>query len=55
MLCTSAIYNCSKINCVATIVKTVNTLYPDSNNLSAARLRDHFVALEIIPVIWPEC
>ena len=36
------------------IVKTVNTLYRDSDNLSAAEFRDYFVGFEIIPVTWPE-
>ena len=40
---------------VTAIVKTVNKLYRDSNNVSAAGLWDYFVRLEIIPVTWPEC
>ena len=43
------------IGIVTAIVKTVNTLYRDSNNLSAGGLWDYFVGLEIIPVTWPEC
>ena len=40
---------------VTAIVETVNTLYRDFDNFSAAGFWDYFVGLEIIPVTWPEC